>query len=68
MEQKVSKTATCQVGVNVCGLKNQKYPDKREMGYPFDRMPARGINTLHDFLKPNMKAIDFIIVHDNTIQ
>ena len=68
MEQKESTTVTCQVGFNVCGLKNQKYPDKRGMGYPFDRLPARGINTLHDFLKPNMKVIDFTIVHFNTVK
>lgn len=37
----------CDDAASFCGLKGQLYPDKRSMGYPFDR-PYR-VNTLNDF-------------------
>ena len=29
----------CDDAVSFCGLKDQKYPDRRNMGFPFDRQP-----------------------------
>jgi hypothetical protein len=44
----------CRDGVSFCGLRDLKYPDARAMGFPFDRIPRVGVNSLNDFLTPNM--------------
>ncbi|XP_054709529.1 hemocyanin D chain-like [Uloborus diversus] len=45
-------TVVCSDAVSYCGAKDQKYPDKRAMGYPFDRhIKAR---TATQFKTPNM--------------
>ncbi|GFU47585.1 hemocyanin F chain, partial [Nephila pilipes] len=42
----------CGSSPSYCGVKDRKYPDKRAMGYPFDReIKARSIE---EFLLPNM--------------
>ncbi|GFU41367.1 hemocyanin F chain [Trichonephila clavipes] len=43
----------CKNSTSYCGLQNQKYPDKRAMGYPFDR--SIKANNIEKFLLPNMK-------------
>uniref|UniRef100_A0A1B6MSZ9 Tyrosinase copper-binding domain-containing protein n=1 Tax=Graphocephala atropunctata TaxID=36148 RepID=A0A1B6MSZ9_9HEMI len=51
-----------------CGLRDSKYPDKRSMGYPFDRLPRDGVNTLAEFLTQNMIVSDVTIRYtDRTI-
>ncbi|XP_054279415.1 phenoloxidase 2-like [Macrosteles quadrilineatus] len=51
-----------------CGLRDSKYPDKRSMGYPFDRLPRDGVNTLQEFITPNMAVVDVTIKHlDRTV-
>lgn len=37
-----------------CGLRDKKYPDRRSMGYPFDRLARKGVDTLEEFMTPNM--------------
>ncbi|XP_049766727.1 phenoloxidase 1-like [Schistocerca cancellata] len=51
---------TCDDASSYCGIRNKKYPDKRAMGFPFDRPPRQGANTLADFRRnlPNMSVID----------
>lgn len=34
----------CNEAFSFCGLRNQKYPDLRPMGYPFDRNSQFGNN------------------------
>lgn len=62
----------CRRPFNYCGWRKRKYPDKRAMGYPFDRNPRSGVSTLKEFITPNMKVetmkikfIDKIIVKKN---
>jgi tyrosinase len=43
---------TCNDAASYCGIRDRKYPDRRAMGYPFDRTAQ--INSLSDFLTPNM--------------
>ncbi|GFR08093.1 hemocyanin F chain, partial [Trichonephila clavata] len=43
----------CKNSTSYCGLQNQKYPDKRAMGFPFDR--AIKAKNIEEFLLPNMK-------------
>lgn len=44
----------CSDSSSYCGIKDRLYPDRRSMGYPFDREPRNGVNTLQEFLTPNM--------------
>ncbi|GBO02667.1 Hemocyanin F chain [Araneus ventricosus] len=45
-------TPVCADAVSYCGVKDQKYPDKKAMGFPFDRViKAR---TIPEFSSPNM--------------
>ncbi|XP_046386162.1 phenoloxidase 1-like [Ischnura elegans] len=53
----------CPNAASFCGLRDQKYPEKRSMGYPFDRMPRTGVDTLKQFLTPNMMVTDVSIHH-----
>lgn len=51
----------CNDADSYCGIKDKLYPDRRSMGYPFDRMPRTGVNTLQEFLTPNMRVQDVSI-------
>nr|XP_022907905.1 phenoloxidase 2 [Onthophagus taurus] len=62
-----STTGQCNDAMSFCGIKDRKYPDKRSMGYPFDRMPRDGVNTLQQFLTPNMRVQDCLIKHNNRV-
>lgn len=42
------------------------YPDRKPMGYPFDRLPRTGSDTLTSFLTPNMRLQDVRVVHTDT--
>ncbi|XP_071448896.1 phenoloxidase 1-like [Hetaerina americana] len=55
--------SACPNAASFCGLRDQKYPDKRSMGYPFDRMPRTGVDILSQFLTPNMMVTDVSIHH-----
>lgn len=58
-------TGLCNDAGSYCGIRDRKYPDRRSMGYPFDRMPRTGVDTLQDFLTPNMRVIDCSITFNN---
>ncbi|XP_014276959.1 phenoloxidase 1 [Halyomorpha halys] len=60
------KAPQCMDAVSYCGIKNQVYPDKRSMGYPFDRLPRARVDTLAQFLTPNMRVVDVTVQHSNT--
>ncbi|XP_055692825.1 phenoloxidase 2-like [Lutzomyia longipalpis] len=47
-----------------CGIRDRKYPDKRAMGFPFDRVVP--FATIKDFVnRDNMNLTDFKIRHKN---
>ena len=46
----------CNDASSYCGIKDKLYPDRRSMGYPFDRSPRTGVTTLQQFLTPNMRV------------
>ena len=48
----------CNDAASFCGLRDRKYPDARPMGYPFDRRPSDGVNTLAQFLSGNMAVTE----------
>jgi len=62
-----STEGSCADAASFCGIRDKLYPDKRSMGYPFDRMPRDGVNTLRDFLTPNMFVQDVSIRFTNQI-
>lgn len=64
---RISECTKCVAAPAYCGLRGQKYPDKRAMGYPFDRPTENNINTIDDFLTSNMNVIDVKIVHKTLI-
>lgn len=59
---------TCNQAAAFCGIRDRKYPDRRPMGYPFDRVPRTGVDTLNSFLTPNMKAQDVRVVFTDTVR
>ncbi|XP_049851214.1 phenoloxidase 2-like isoform X2 [Schistocerca gregaria] len=48
----------CQQAHSYCGLRDRLYPDRRPMGYPLDRLPRAGVNTLYEFITPNMGVLN----------
>ena len=59
----------CNDGSSFCGVRDRRYPDRRPMGYPFDRLPRAGSDRLAQFLLPNMNVTRVSIVHtDRTVQ
>ncbi|KAJ8926016.1 hypothetical protein NQ315_009871 [Exocentrus adspersus] len=57
----------CNDAESFCGIKDRKYPDRRNMGYPFDRQPRDGVNSLQEFLTPNMRVQDVTIKFNNRV-
>lgn len=54
MDNVVTDGKTCNNAASYCGVRNAKYPDKRPMGFPFDRIARDGVITLRQFLTDNM--------------
>ncbi|KAK7790083.1 hypothetical protein R5R35_013004 [Gryllus longicercus] len=54
VDQPTAAQSTCTAGHSYCGIFRQNFPDRRPMGYPFDRNPRQGATTLNQFLTPNM--------------
>nr|CCA94914.1 hemocyanin subunit IIIb [Limulus polyphemus] len=50
---------TCADAVSYCGARDHLYPDKKPMGFPFDR-PIKA-HTVEEFLTPNMSLTDIKI-------
>ncbi|XP_063218970.1 phenoloxidase 1-like [Bacillus rossius redtenbacheri] len=51
----------CSDASSYCGIRDKLYPDKRSMGYPFDRQPRDNVSTLQEFVTPNMVVQDVTI-------
>ncbi|XP_016988367.1 phenoloxidase 3-like [Drosophila rhopaloa] len=58
----------CSKSASYCGLRDRLYPDRRSMGYPFDRLPPWNVTSLNQFLTSNMKTVEVTITHDKTIE
>jgi hypothetical protein len=75
-EDQVSTKATtttgskiCRDAASYCGILDDKYPDKKPMGFPFDRPPDKDITTLKAFAEKssNMMVTDVTIQFQNKI-
>ncbi|EDS34231.1 phenoloxidase subunit 1 [Culex quinquefasciatus] len=69
VNQEFDPNAPCNDSHSFCGLRDKLYPDKRAMGYPFDRSTPATIATLQDFISPNsnMKTNTVQIKFSNTV-
>jgi len=57
----------CNDAASYCGIKDKLYPDRRSMGFPFDRMPRDGVDTLQQFLTPNMRVQECIVKFNDRV-
>lgn len=44
--------------LSYCGVRNKKYPDRKPMGFPFDRDIANKDATIYDFITEKQEAYD----------
>lgn len=58
----------CNQAASYCGIRDREYPDRRPMGYPFDRVARVGGDQLTTFLTPNMRVQTVSIVHSDTVR
>lgn len=57
----------CSDASSYCGVRDRLYPDKKPMGYPFDRLPRSGTDRLANFVTPNMNLVDVTIQHTDRV-
>ncbi|CAG9811779.1 unnamed protein product [Chironomus riparius] len=57
----------CSDAASFCGIRDRLYPDRRPMGYPFDRLGRQGADTLASFMTPNMKVQEVTIIHNDRV-
>ncbi|XP_055374570.1 phenoloxidase 2-like [Condylostylus longicornis] len=55
----------CSDAAAYCGVRDRLYPDRRPMGFPFDRLARAGVDRLNQFLYGNMRTADVSIRHNN---
>ncbi|XP_065076334.1 phenoloxidase 2 [Ochlerotatus camptorhynchus] len=59
---------TCNDAASYCGVRDRLYPDKKAMGYPFDRLARTGVDRLANFVTPNMGIQSVNVIHiDKTV-
>lgn len=51
----------CNDAASYCGVRGQRYPDQKPMGFPFDRNGRQGVDGLRSFLTKNMFIQDVTI-------
>nr|WGN96286.1 setae polypeptide [Ochrogaster lunifer] len=66
-QPKSASGLSCVEAFSFCGLKDRLYPDKRSMGFPFDR-PSSTATTLETFILPNMGLQDITIRLQNVTE
>lgn len=68
-QDKVEQTlqGQCNKAHSLCGVYEGKYPDKRPIGFPFDRRPPSHTRTLRAFLRPNMFVQDVVVRFKDTV-
>lgn len=64
VDQPNGRQLSCDEASSFCGLKDQLFPDKRAMGFPFDR-PSRNVDSIEQFILPNMRLQDITIKLQN---
>lgn len=62
-----NRTKDCNDAHSFCGLKDRKYPDKRSMGYPFDRNHSAASIQQFVAANTNMKLGEVTIKFTDTV-
>lgn len=64
----VARYVDCKFATTFCGLTDQSYPDRRPMGFPFDRRPLDDVDSLTKFasLSTNMAVVTCVIRFNET--
>jgi hypothetical protein len=57
----------CTEAASYCGIRDRMYPDRRAMGFPFDRLGRGGTGNLASFLTPNMRAQEITITFNDRV-
>lgn len=64
---RLSSADTCGDAYSFCGLKDKLYPDRRTMGFPFDRrLPANNMSALTSSFS-NLAKTDIKIIFNDTV-
>ncbi|KAJ1524517.1 hypothetical protein ONE63_011009 [Megalurothrips usitatus] len=58
----------CNDAASYCGVRGQRYPDRRPMGFPFDRNGRQGVDSLRSFLTGNMFVQDVLVKFQDKIE
>lgn len=53
----VSGSKICRDAASYCGVLDDQYPDKKPMGFPFDRPPVKEITTLEEFAEQSQNMM-----------
>uniref|UniRef100_A0A182IMY0 Tyrosinase copper-binding domain-containing protein n=1 Tax=Anopheles atroparvus TaxID=41427 RepID=A0A182IMY0_ANOAO len=63
-----NENESCNDSHSYCGLRDQLYPDRRAMGFPFDRVPTADDHLMVDFVSrfPNMSRTVAEVLFTNT--
>lgn len=59
---------TCNDAASFCGVRDRLYPDRRAMGFPFDRLARPGSDRIQSFLTPNMNLSECVITHTDQVR
>ncbi|XP_055535220.1 phenoloxidase 8-like [Wyeomyia smithii] len=57
VNQEFDENVNCNDSHSFCGLRDRLYPDRRAMGYPFDRRGPTNVSTLQDFVRANSNML-----------
>jgi tyrosinase len=57
----------CTEAASYCGIRDRQYPDRKAMGFPFDRTARQGVEDLKSFLTPNMRVQEISIVFNDRV-
>ncbi|KAE8573958.1 Putative prophenoloxidase [Halyomorpha halys] len=61
------RKSQCYNAVSYCGKRDKLYPDKRPMGFPFDRQPRTRAETIQQFLTENMMLLPVTVYHKSKV-
>ncbi|XP_026333079.1 phenoloxidase subunit 2-like [Hyposmocoma kahamanoa] len=67
LDQADGRELSCKEASSFCGLRDRLFPDKRAMGFPFDR-PSTFANNIEDFILSNMALQDVTIKLQNSTE
>lgn len=70
LQTQQSEQSNCKFALSFCGLQDKKYPDKRAMGFPFDRPFEDEVETFSNFIghNTNMAVTRITVIHSQEVR